>query len=238
MRKMLWPLVFGYCTCLCFEEVQAQRLEFFVENGVSMPIGNFSNPDIYYEGGDGASPGYIGQAGINYYFDRYFGLSVLATIQSNPYSKREIRNLYQGLSDGRFKSIDFQGYLLMYGMIGPNLRFKQDVFSFSFTPSVGYGYLDDNFVRFKIRNQVSENDVFVSRVDKNLGYTMGLKGSVKFNVNQYLHLGLSISYFRSAFNELKTYLYYRDSHQLESRNVIEKIEPQTINFLFRIGLRI
>ena len=37
---------------------------------------------------------------------------------------------------------------------------------------------------------------------------------------------------------MKKYLYYRDQQELENKTVIEKIEPQTINILFRLGLRI
>ena len=222
--------VFNLCT--------AQRLQFFVENGISIPLGNFADPDIYFEGGDGAGPGYTGQAGLNYYFDQYFGVTLIGAIQSNPYATRKIRALYHQLSEGRFRSIDLQGYLLTYGMMGPNIRFRQGALSCSFTPMVGYGYLDDNFVRFRIRNQVSENDIFVSRVAKNLGYTMGVKGTLGINLHEDLHIGFSINYFRSAFNEMKKYLYFRDQRELENKTVIEKIEPQTINVLFRLGLRI
>ena len=236
MTRLLLPLLAALLctTTLC----TGQRLEFFVENGISIPLGNYANPDIYFEGGDGAGPGYTGQVGVNCYFDRYFGISVLGAIQSNPYATRKIKSLYHGLSEGRFRSIDLQGYLLTYGMIGPNIRFRQGMISSSFTPMVGYGYLDDNFVRFRIRNQVSENDIFLSRVSKNLGYTMGLKGTLGINLHEDLHIGVSVSYFRSAFNEMKKYLYYRDQQELENKTVIEKIEPQTINILFRLGLRI
>ena len=177
MTRLLLPLLAVFLCTTNFSI--GQRLEFFVENGVSIPLSNFANPDIYFEGGDGAGPGYTGQVGFNYYFDRYFGMTVMGAIQSNPYSTGKIRALYHDLSEGRFRSIDLQGYLLTYGMIGPNIRFRQGALSYSFTPMVGYGYLDDNFVRFRIRNQVSENDIFVSRVAKNLGYTMGVKGSLR-----------------------------------------------------------
>lgn len=228
-------LVFSLLFCL--GKANAQRLQFSIDNGVSIPLGLYGHPDFYFQGGEAAGVGYNGQVELSYHIFSQLGISALLGLQTNPYRTSQIQSFYRDKTEGMLIEFDQRGYLVRYAAIGPRIKLRGHGFFFAGTIAIGRAQIQENFIRIDFENRISKTDAFMSSVVESSGAIMAVKGLIAKELNENMAIGISVNHIRGAFAEVKSYFFYRDNNELEQNIVYDKVQPSSINLALSFHYR-